>query len=69
MTTPLKAIDDLLDPMIKAALVVRGIRDNIPRPLWELVPDVLQKPLDDLFVAIEAYDRRVGLMRDAGLFD
>ncbi len=70
MTSPLKAIDDLLEPMIKAALTVRWIKDNhFPPPLWNLIPAQIREPLDALFIAIENYERKVGILKDAGLMD
>lgn len=65
-TSPLAAIDALLDPMLQAANRVRQVRDSLPEPMWRLVPAVLRDPMDALFMAVEAYDRKIGLLREAG---
>jgi len=66
MTTPLKALDDLIAPIIIAANIARQARDALPEPMWRLVPGVLRDPIDALFFAVEQYDRKIGLLRDAG---
>ena len=66
MTSPLKALDDLLDPMLQAANKVRQVRDALPAPMWQLVPSALRLPMDELFRCVEAYDRKIGLLREAG---
>lgn len=67
MTSPLTALDNLISPILVAANVVRQARDALPAPLWQLVPAPLREPMDALFSAVEAYDRKVGLMKQAGL--
>lgn len=69
MTTPLKALDDLIAPIIIAANVARQARDALPEPMWRLVPATLRDPIDNLFAAVETYDRAVGRMQMAGLME
>lgn len=40
-----------------------------PPPLWNMIPAQIREPLDALFVAIENYERKVGILKDAGLMD
>lgn len=67
MNTPLTAIDALIAPIIIAANKARQVRDALPESLWQFVPAQLRGPMDQLFAAVEAYDRKVGLMKEAGL--
>jgi len=66
MTSPLAAIDALLDPIIVAANRVRQVRDALPEPAWTIVPLPIRGPLDALFASVEAYDRKIGLLKAAG---
>lgn len=67
MTSPLAAIDALIAPIIIAANKVRQVRDALPAPVWQLVPATLRVPMDGLFEAVAAYDRKVGQMKGIGL--
>ncbi len=67
MTTPLAAIDALVSPIILAANKARQVRDALPEQLWQFVPAQLRTPMDALFTAVEAYDRKAGQLKDAGL--
>lgn len=67
MISPLVAIDNLIAPIVTAANRVRQARDALPVALWQLVPDPIRAPLDVLFSAVEAYDRKVGQLKDLGL--
>lgn len=67
-TSPLKALDDLIAPIIVAANIVRQARDAMPVAVWSIVPPVIRLPMDQLFEAVERYDRTIGLMREAGVF-
>ena len=60
MTGPLTALDRLFAPIIIAANKARQARDSLPTWAWEAVPDVIQKPVDEIFAAVEAYERFVG---------
>jgi len=66
MTSPLATIDALLDPIIVAANRVRQVRDALPEPAWMIVPLPIRGPMDALFAAVEAYDRKIGLLKAAG---
>lgn len=66
MTSPLATIDALLDPIIVAANRVRQVRDSLPVSVWKLVPVQISAPMDALFNAVEAYDRKIGLLKAAG---
>lgn len=68
MTSPLAAIDALIAPIILTANKVRQVRDALPEGLWKMVPAQLRTPMDALFQAVEAYDRKVGQLQDIGLF-
>lgn len=68
MTSPLAAVDALLAPIIIAANKVRQVRDALPETVWKMVPAQLRAPMDALFVAVEAYDRKVGQLQDLGIF-
>jgi len=65
--SPLAAIDALLDPIIVSANKVREVRDSLPVVAWQIVPLPIRGPLDALFAAVEAYDRKIGLLKAAGL--
>lgn len=67
MTTPLQALDSLVSPIIISANIARQARDALPEPIWRLVPAALRDPIDNLFAAVETYDRAVGRMQMAGL--
>ena len=65
--SPLAIIDGLLDPIITSANRVRQVRDALPQAAWLIVPEAIRMPLQALFDAVEAYDRKIGLMKAAGL--
>ena len=52
----------LFAPIIIAANKARQARDSLPTWVWEAVPDVIQKPVDEIFAAVEAYERFVGAL-------
>ncbi len=64
MTGPLATLDKLFAPILIAANRARQARDALPAWAWEAVPDVIQKPVDELFAAVEAYERFVGVLND-----
>lgn len=66
--SPLKALDDLIAPILVAANIIRQARDALPAAMWSLVPAPIRTPMDALFEAVERYDRTIGLMREAGVF-
>ena len=66
MTGPLAALDRLFAPIIIAANKARQARDSLPTWAWEAVPDVIQKPVDEIFAAVEAYERFVGALEANG---
>lgn len=69
MTSPLKALDDLIAPIIVAANLVRQGRDALPESLWAMVPPAIRIPMNALFEAVEKYDRSVGLMQEVGVME
>lgn len=64
MNGPLATLDKLFSPILIAANKARQARDSLPLWMWEAVPDVIQKPVDEIFAAVEAYDRFVGALAD-----
>ena len=66
MTSPLAALDALVAPIILAANAARQARDALPTAIWALVPAQVRLPVDALFDAVEAYDRKIGQLKDVG---
>lgn len=62
MTGPFAALDTLLAPIIIAANKARQARDALPVSVWRLVPVSIRGPVDDVFAAVEAYERFVGAL-------
>lgn len=60
MTGPFAALDALLAPIIIAANKARQARDMLPVPVWILVPVAIRVPIDEVFAAVEKYERFVG---------
>ena len=69
ISTPFAMLDGMVAPIIIAANKARQVRDALPETMWRLVPSALRDPIDALFWAVEQYDRKVGLLREAGLIE
>jgi hypothetical protein len=65
--TPLAQLDSYFAPIIISANIARQARDNLPQPLWMLVPEKLRVAIDNIFLAVENYDRMVGKMQQLGV--
>lgn len=62
MTGPFAALDALFAPIIIAANKARQARDRLPLSVWRLVPATIRGPVDDVFAAVEAYERFIGAL-------
>lgn len=64
---PLALIDQYVGPIVVAANRIRQARDSMPTWAWQFVPSPIRAPIDGLFEAVAAYDRRIGQLKDTGL--
>lgn len=60
-------LDRVIGPVAIAANRLRQVRDALPASFWLIVPSQVRAPVELLFDAIEAYDRKLGVLTQLGL--